>query len=174
MSIVYVLRCINPTTSQPKFYIGRTDHFHDRMTSHFGGRGSQWTKLYKPQDVVYQKKSTDPFEEDILTLKYMEKHGIENVRGGSFANPKLFPSQLFVISRMLLNATGKSFYCKPEMHFNPNFDHKKYPENHYKTWTTEEKEKLQEEKEKGTQVEEIARILKRTTKSVIMQMEKFI
>lgn len=169
MSIVYVLRCINAKSNRHVYYVGRTDHFRDRMTSHYGGRGSQWTKQHKPQDVIFLKKSTDLYDEDLITLKYMEKHGIENVRGGSFSNPKLFSSQLRVISRMLANATGKSFYCKPILHYNPN---QEYPENHYKVWTKEDKDKLGIETDKGTTVEEIAQMLKRTIRAVNMCLQK--
>lgn len=173
MSLVYVLRCIDVASNKPVYYVGRTNHFRDRMTSHFGGRGSQWTKRYPPQEVIYQKMCTDPYDEDLITLRYMERHGIENVRGGSFSNPKLFPSQLYVISRMIANATGKSFYCKPNLHYNPNFSqNQEYPENHYKVWTKEDKETFKEETAKGTMVEEIAKLLKRTVKAVEMRLQK--
>ena len=174
MSLVYVLRCMNAKTNNFVYYVGRTDHFHDRMTSHFGGRGSQWTKEHKPYDVVYQKKSTDPFDEDLITLKYMERHGIDNVRGGSFSSPNLYPSTIRFISRMLANATGKSYHCKPELHFNPKFNdsNQNFPENHFKIWTKEDKKTLKEETEKGTSVEEIAKMLKRSIRAIRMRSDK--
>ena len=166
MSLVYVIRCAGD-----KFYVGKTNCYHERMTSHFGGRGSQWTKLHKPIEAIYTKQNAGEFDEDMITLKYMARYGIENVRGGSFANPKLFPSQLWVISRMLATATGKSFHCSPTFHFNPD-NKKTFPENHYKSWTPEEKGKLNEEVNKGSTIDEIAQILKRTSRAIKMRLEK--
>lgn len=43
----------------------------------------------------------DSFDEDKYTLKYMEKEGIDNVRGGSFSQIELSDEQIKLINQMI-------------------------------------------------------------------------
>ena len=47
----------------------------------------------------------------------MEKHGIENVRGGSFSQIELSEAQQKVIQEMLRGSTDKCFHCGSTQHF---------------------------------------------------------
>lgn len=76
---VYVLRCQDDT-----FYVGITYHFNFRMSQHWSGNGSRWTKLHPPLDVhevIYPAKTED---ENNKTLELIERYGRDKVRGGSY------------------------------------------------------------------------------------------
>ncbi len=74
---------------QGKYYIGKTKNPHFRLESHFNSNGSEWTKLYKPIKVIELKPNCDDYDEDKIKRIYMDKYGINNVRGGSFVSAKL-------------------------------------------------------------------------------------
>ena len=73
-----------------KYYIGKTaNSVEKRFTEHKIGYGSQWTRIYKPVKILKQFKTKNKFAEDMYTKKYMDKFGIDNVRGGYNAKIKL-------------------------------------------------------------------------------------
>ena len=84
MVFIYVLELTNN-----KYYIGKTNNPKFRMQSHFNSNGSAWTKKYKPIRLIELLNDCDDYDEDKYTLKYMEKYGIENVRGGAFCQIEL-------------------------------------------------------------------------------------
>jgi len=59
----------------------------------------------------------DSYDEDKYTLKYMEKEGIDNVRGGSFSQIKLSDEQIKLINQMIKGASDKCFNCGKSDHF---------------------------------------------------------
>lgn len=155
---IYILRCAGN-----RFYIGRTVNPNRRIKQHFKGNGSRWTKLHQPEKVVKIYRTNGLFAEDKYTLEYMGKHGIQNVRGGSFTNPVLHFSEINVIQKMLKTATGKSQYCKyllPEH----------YPENHYKNWTKEEDNIMIKEWKQHKSIDKIATLLKRSNNAIHTRM----
>jgi len=77
-----------------KYYIGKTNNPDIRLDSHFNSNGSEWTKIYKPIKVYEIIPNCDSYDEDKYTLKYLEKEGIDNVRGGSFSQIKLSDEQI--------------------------------------------------------------------------------
>lgn len=76
MSTIYILKC-----QGNKYYVGKTDDPEDRISQHFSGFGSEWTKRHPPQRVLEVIEGCDEFDEDKYTLKSMQKYGIDNVRG---------------------------------------------------------------------------------------------
>lgn len=64
----------------------KTTQHEIRLESHFISNGSSWTKKYIPIKVIELIPDCDDYDEDKYTLKYMQKYGINNVRGGSFVN----------------------------------------------------------------------------------------
>jgi putative endonuclease len=48
---VYVLLCEGNT-----FYTGYTKSVKSRMRLHFSGKGARYTKIHRPQDLVYMEK----------------------------------------------------------------------------------------------------------------------
>lgn len=77
---VYVLKLVDDC-----WYVGITHDLNKRLSQHFGGEGSKWTKLHKPIEVerVIFPAEEDTIENDI-TKEYMEKYGKDKVRGGSW------------------------------------------------------------------------------------------
>ena len=93
---IYVLKL-----EENKWYVGKTyKKVKERFQEHLDGNGSSWTKKYKPITIHYIENTCGPdkgaeyWQENALTLEYMENYGIENVRGGSYTNVVLYPEQL--------------------------------------------------------------------------------
>ena len=112
MVFIYVL-----LLTSNKYYIGKTNNPDIRLDSHFNSNGSKWTKIYKPIKVYELISNCDAYDEDKYTLKYMEKKGIDNVRGGSFSQVELSDEYINIISRMIKGATDKCFNCGESDHF---------------------------------------------------------
>jgi len=100
-----------------KYYIGKTNNPDIRLDSHFNSSGSEWTKIYKPIKVYELISNCDTYDEDKFTLKYMEKEGIDNVRGGSFSKIELTDEQIKLINQMIKGASDKCFNCGDSGHF---------------------------------------------------------
>ena len=79
MIFIYVLKL-----EQNKYYIGKSNNPNFRLAQHFESNGSEWTKKYKPIEIIDIISDCDDFDEDKYTIKYMHKYGIDNVRGGTF------------------------------------------------------------------------------------------
>ena len=62
-----------------------------------------WTNTYKLLNIIELLESTDI---DDVTLKYMKKYGIENVRGGSWQQMKLSEDQIKEITSRLSAVTA--------------------------------------------------------------------
>ncbi|XXQ32814.1 CCHC-type domain-containing protein [Plasmodiophora brassicae] len=94
---VYVLRC-----ESDKYYVGRTTrNVWRRCQLHAKGRGSEWTRLFCPVQVIEITERADPADETSTTLKYMEMYGICNVRGGRWPEVILAKSTTHEITRLL-------------------------------------------------------------------------
>ena len=94
MGFIYILKL-----EQGKYYIGKTNKPQFRLNNHFNSNGSEWTKKYKPIKVLDIKKNCDNYDEDKYTRKYMDKYGINNVRGGSFVTIKLSDSEIDILKK---------------------------------------------------------------------------
>ena len=73
-----------------------TKSLEDRYKQHSkgDGEGAEWTREYPPYDKEqiggpYNDKNTALSMENAETVKLMGVHGIDNVRGGSYANKVL-------------------------------------------------------------------------------------
>ena len=89
MGQVYILRLRGK-----KWYVGYTDRSITRVLEHAQKKGAKWTKKYPPlKNYLYEMSSPDHTleDEDRITLSLMAKHGIRNVRGGSWCMVKMYP-----------------------------------------------------------------------------------
>lgn len=112
MVFIYTLKLSNN-----KYYIGKTINPKFRLDAHFNCCGSAWTKKYKPIKILELIKDCDDYDEDKYTLKYMEKYGINNVRGGTFYEVKLTENNKNVIKKMINGSTNKCYICGNKGHF---------------------------------------------------------
>lgn len=103
-----------------KYYIGKTDNPKFRLQTHFNFNGSQWTKKYRPIRVIEIKKKCDDYDEDKITRQYMDKYGIDNVRGGSFVSVTLDKKTREVLNKMSDGTNDKCFKCGKKGHFAKN------------------------------------------------------
>jgi len=111
MVFIYILEL-----EHSKYYIGKSNNLENRILDHFSSLGAEWTRLHKPIKVI-ETISGDDFDEDKYTLKMMEKHGIDNVRGGSFCQIILSLCDIDTITRMLRGASNKCYKCGQTGHF---------------------------------------------------------
>lgn len=79
-----------------KYYIGKTTNFVNRLNQHANSSGSDWTKIYKPIEVIFCKKITEYLKnninchklENLYTEAFILKYGWENVKGGEYCKVK--------------------------------------------------------------------------------------
>jgi predicted GIY-YIG superfamily endonuclease len=101
-----------------KFYVGKTAQTVDaRFLQHINGDGAEWTKLYKPIKILESYKTSDKYEEDKTTKKYMEQYGIENVRGGSYTKIVLEEWQFMSLEHELKGSNDLCYKCGKSGHF---------------------------------------------------------
>ena len=112
MVFIYVIKL-----EKGKYYIGKTDNPSFRLEKHFNYSGSAWTKKYKPLTLIELKSDCDNYDEDKITIQYMSRYGINNVRGGTFVNVKLDNSSVDIISKMINSSSDKCFICGKKGHF---------------------------------------------------------
>ena len=115
----YVLELIDN-----KYYVGKTtktveQRFCEHLKGPLGGlkgpSGAAWTKLYRPLKIIHQERG-DTFLEEALTLKYMTKYGIPNVRG----QVVLSKGQLKHLSIAIKSGSDLCFKCGQAGHFAKN------------------------------------------------------
>lgn len=114
MVYIYILML-----TQGKYYVGKTSNPNFRIESHFNSEGSEWTKIYKPKKIL-ELIDGDDYDEDKYTKMYMDKYGIDNVRGGSYTSiilDKETKNQLLKISN---STNNRCFNCGKEGHFANN------------------------------------------------------
>lgn len=107
-----------------KYYIGKSEQPNVRLTQHISGDGASWTRKYRPISVEKIYEGCDPSDEDKYTLEYMGKHGVENVRGGTFCRVNLTRSQREVLHKMINTAKDQCYHCGKTGHFAGACPHK--------------------------------------------------
>jgi cellular nucleic acid-binding protein len=136
MVCIYVLQL-----EKGKYYVGKTNNPNFRIKSHFNSNGSKWTQLYKPLKLLELKRNCDDYDEDKVTRQYMDKYGINNVRGGSFVSVKLDNSVINTLQQMENGTNDKCFKCGKKGHFakdcNYDEDDDDDEDDNYKVWYCE-------------------------------------
>lgn len=112
MESLYVLQL-----EDNKWYVGKTADIQNRFTQHQTGKGSAWTKSYKPVKIVETRRLKDQYDETNTTKDYMKKYGIDNVRGGAYAQVVLPDDVEKVLKQELRGDSDTCFKCNLRGHF---------------------------------------------------------
>jgi predicted GIY-YIG superfamily endonuclease len=107
---IYVLKL-----EHDKYYIGKSSNIPKRVQKHQEGKGSEWTKKYKPLDCYYYD-GCDIFDEDKITKMYMTKYGIDNVRGGSYCHIILSDNEKEFLQREIRHMEDMCLVCGKKGH----------------------------------------------------------
>jgi hypothetical protein len=108
---IYILKL-----KESKYYIGKTKNGVTRIMHHFSDQGSKWTKKYEPISVDKIIYKADEFDEDKWVKIYMNKYGIDNVRGGTYSNMKLHFTTVQFLEREFNHAREQCFTCEKYGH----------------------------------------------------------
>lgn len=112
IQLLYVLELKNG-----KYYVGKTNNLQRRFQQHVDGAGSVWTRKYSPLAIERSVIVDGPLHEDRVTKELMLKHGIDNVRGGSYCRIDLDAGQYQSLTTELRSASGVCFKCGRPGHF---------------------------------------------------------
>jgi hypothetical protein len=112
MVYIYILEL-----REGKYYVGKTNNPGFRIEQHFHSGGSVWTKKYQPINIIEIINDCDDYDEDKYTRIYMDKYGIENVRGGSFCEENLDETTVKMLEKMSTSTKNKCFTCGQIGHF---------------------------------------------------------
>lgn len=124
MIYIYILKL-----EQNKFYVGKTNNPDFRIENHINGEGSAWTKKYKPIQLIELLSNCDDYDEDKYTRMYMDKMGVDNVRGGSYVQITLDDNTLNHLKKMSISTNNKCFNCGESGHFVKFCPNKTYNNN---------------------------------------------
>ena len=111
MVYIYVLKL-----QKDKYYIGKTDDPKFRLETHFNATGSVWTKKYKPIQIHQLIPDQTDYDEQRITQEYMEKYGIDNVRGGPWCKIDI-SKEKDMIQNLLNSSSDKCYTCGSTGHF---------------------------------------------------------
>ena len=114
MVYIYILKL-----KQGKYYVGKTSNPNFRIESHFNSEGTEWTKMYKPEKLL-EIIDGDDYDEDKYTKMYMDKYGIDNVRGGSYTSIILDKETKNHLVKNSNSTNDRCFKCGKEGHFASN------------------------------------------------------
>ena len=93
-----------------KWYVGYTERGMDRIQDHIEKKGAKWTKAHRPVK-PYPYHQTFPGmtreDENKLTLEWMTKYGIKNVRGGEWCMVKMYPQTVKELESLIKKSKPK-------------------------------------------------------------------
>jgi predicted GIY-YIG superfamily endonuclease len=100
-----------------KYYVGKSENPMKRYKEHLEGKGSAWTKKFRPIAVEKIIENASPFDEDKYTKEYMAKYGIDKVRGGTYTSIELSEIQQDSLTHEIWGATDCCMKCGKKGHF---------------------------------------------------------
>lgn len=109
--VIYALKL-----EKNNYYVGKTNRkVEERFSEHKNGEGSEWTKMYNPIEIL-ESVVGDKWLEDAWTMRYMEKYGMDSVRGGPYVQLELPDEQVKEILRRLRMAFDSCAKCGKTNH----------------------------------------------------------
>ena len=112
---IYVLQL-----EHEKFYVGQAYNVKNRIKQHFEGNGgAAWTRFHKPlkKNPIKEFESTRPCDETVTTIEYMDRYGINNVRGGPWCRTTLTGADTEVLYKIFKPNADCCVWCGEKGHF---------------------------------------------------------
>jgi predicted GIY-YIG superfamily endonuclease len=106
--VIYAIRCRDYT-----YYIGKstTKNIRNRIAAHKRGKGSAWTVKNGFEEVLFVKENCSKHDELKYTLEFMDRYGIDKVRGAQYTQIHLCERDVEEIKRHLVSANDECFNC---------------------------------------------------------------
>lgn len=120
MVFIYILLCLGD-----KYYIGYTNTPNFSIENH---DFNEWTRTYKPVEIIEIFDNCDRYDEDKYTIKYMDKYGIDNVRGGSWKDFNLSLHDRNTLNKIIQDK--KEFRNNNQYSYSYNNPSYNFPNNH--------------------------------------------
>jgi hypothetical protein len=109
---LYVLKL-----NSDKYYVGTTSNILQRVIDHYYGKGSEWTKLYPPVDILSIAKDKNRIDETSETIRLMSVYGIANVRGGAYCEVTLGDDTIRSIFKVMAHNNDSCYTCGSQQHY---------------------------------------------------------
>jgi cellular nucleic acid-binding protein len=100
-----------------KYYVGKSNDQEMRTLAQIINSDNIWIKKNKPIAIEEIINNVCPFDEDRYTFQYMDKYGIDNVRGGSYVTEELDSLQRFNIKKSIWDLKDCCSNCGRKGHF---------------------------------------------------------
>ena len=120
IEVIYILKL-----EHGYWYIGRTTNIERRYMQHTLGKGAKWTFLHRPLAIHETIPLKSEQHEDEITIEYMKKYGMSNVRGGKFCQVELKDYNIREIEKKIRNhVVKKSIHVEntPDIKNTTNFN----------------------------------------------------
>jgi hypothetical protein len=106
-----------------KYYIGHAVNLEKRLNEHAEGTASKYTRKYKPINIKKIIPDSDPKHLDKYVMTYMDKYGMNSVRGGSFEDEILTRDRIsFLVSQGIEENKNKDKHKSKEKVKEINYD----------------------------------------------------
>ena len=93
MTNIYILKLLGG-----RYYVGKSENVMKRYGEHLTGSGSAYTRKYTPIALHKTIENASPFDEDRYVKEYMDRYGIDKVRGGSYSTIDLDELQMAALN----------------------------------------------------------------------------
>lgn len=109
-----------------RFYVGKANNVSKRYREHITGyKSSSWTKKYRLISIEKVYHDAELLDEDKITVQYMMKYGIDNVRGGPYVSIRLPEETKVHILQRIRMASDLYVRCGSGPHFVSSCDQRR-------------------------------------------------
>jgi len=111
MTFIYVLNL-----EGGKYYIHKSDYNELSLSDLKKEINKEWTCKFHPLNIEKIIEDCDDYDEDKYTIMYMDKYGMNNVRGGTFSFTLIYRYQIDTLVKMSKNKYNTCFICGDKNH----------------------------------------------------------